>query len=202
MKKIRVGIFGGTFNPPHSGHVAAAESFYKTVKPDVLMIIPDCLPPHKEYSGSVTEEQRLEMCKLAFGHIENVTISDMEIKRGGRSYTSVTLEELTSPDRELYFLCGTDMFLTLESWYRPEVIFDLATICYIRRETDKENDARIKVATQSYIKQYGASIVSVSTDVIELSSSELRQKLESRESCSEYLPTAVEKYIVEKGIYK
>ena len=97
------------------------------------MIIPDCLPPHKEYSGSVTEEQRLEMCKLAFGHIENVTISDMEIKRGGRSYTSVTLEELTSPDRELYFLCGTDMFLTLESWYRPEVIFDLATICYIRR---------------------------------------------------------------------
>ena len=85
MKKIRVGIFGGTFNPPHCGHVAAAESFYRTIKPDEIMIIPDCLPPHKEYSGTVTEEQRLEMCKLAFGHIENVTISDMEIKRGGRN---------------------------------------------------------------------------------------------------------------------
>lgn len=202
MEKIRVGIFGGTFNPPHSGHVAAAESFLKVVNPDLLMIIPDCLPPHKAYSGNVTEEQRLEMCRLAFGHIKKAIISDIEIKRGGRSYTSITLEELSSKDKELYFLCGTDMFLTLDSWYRPEVIFNLATICFIRRENEKENDSLIEESIRLYTKKYNAKIMEVSTDVIELSSSELRQRLGDGEDCSQYLPQSVVKYIKEKEIYK
>ena len=97
-----IGIFGGTFNPPHVAHVAAAEAFSRRIDPDTLMIIPDFLPPHKTFAGTVTPEQRLDMCRLAFSHIKNVQISDMEIARGGKSYTANTLTELSKTGDELY----------------------------------------------------------------------------------------------------
>lgn len=200
-KKIRVGIFGGTFNPPHIGHVASAERFSEVIEPDLLLIIPDCIPPHKEYSGSVTTEERFEMCRLAFGHINNVEISDIEIKRGGRSYTAVTLEELSSPERELFFLCGTDMFLTLEHWYHPEKIFEYSTICYIRRESDTENDALLKERTEFYIKKFNARIIPISAEAIEISSGELREALLAGDADEKFLPPLVKKYILEKGLY-
>ena len=137
-KKSKIAIFGGTFNPPHIAHVRAAERFSEIVNPDVFYIIPACVPPHKDYSGTVSPQERTEMCTLAFGHIPNVEISDIEIKRGGRSYTYLTLEALSSSDKELYLLCGTDMFLTLDEWVNPDIIFKLATICVIRRESDPE----------------------------------------------------------------
>mgnify|MGYP003293390888 CR=1 FL=1 len=109
----RIGIYGGTFNPPHIGHIKAAESMSRIIQPDTFLIIPDFLPPHKSFDGMVSADDRLNMCKLAFSHVNNVHVSDIEIKRGGKSYTSCTLEELSADDRELYFLCGSDMFLTL-----------------------------------------------------------------------------------------
>ena len=112
-EKRRVGIYGGTFNPPHNGHVGAAEAFCRGALLDELIIMPDFLPPHKEIDKAVSADERLKMCELAFSHIEKARVSDMEIRRGGRSYTSVTLEELSSPDVDLYFLCGTDMILTI-----------------------------------------------------------------------------------------
>ena len=201
MKKTeKVAIFGGTFNPPHIGHVRAAERFYAEILPDRLLIMPAFIPPHKQLDIQASPQDRINMCSLAFSHIENVTVSDIEIKRGGKSYTSHTLEELAAEGRKLYFLCGTDMFLSLDSWYRPEVIFNLATICYIRRESDRENDSKLIEKKSEYTQKFNAEIIEINTDVLEISSSEIRSALKNNDSL-ELLPDSVYEYIKKRGIY-
>ena len=203
MKKMRIGIYGGTFNPPHVGHVLAAERFLESVQLDKLLIIPDFLPPHKRIDGEITAEDRLEMARLAFSHLEKAEVSDIEISRGGRSYTAVTLEELSGDDRELYFLCGTDMFLTLDEWYMPEEIFRLATICYVRRECDENDSNAIKVRTKEYVEKFNARIIPISASVKEVSSSEIRRAIKLGDArVSEFLPNAVFDYIKDRRLYK
>lgn len=201
MSKKKIGIYGGTFSPPHIGHVCAAESFSRALPLDELIIMPDFLPPHKQFDGEISAVDRMAMCKLAFGHIDKVRISDLEIKRGGKSYTAVTLEELSGADRELYFLCGTDMFVTLDEWYAIEKIFNLATICYVRREEKSDFDKLIELKKKEYVETYGAKIIKISNGVKEISSSELRDKVRCHSDLTEYLPTKVYKYIIEKGLY-
>lgn len=202
MKKRKIGIYGGTFSPPHVGHVAAAESFARAIAFDKLIIMPDFLPPHKEFDGNVSAEDRLRMCELAFSHIKNVEVSDLEIKRGGRSYTAVTLEELSAPDAELYFLCGTDMFLTLGEWYLPEKIFSSAIICLIRRESDPENDFRITNLAKEYKKKYSAKIIDIQGQIVEISSSEVREAIKNSKEITKHLSDRVYEYILEKDLYK
>lgn len=200
--KKKIGIYGGTFNPPHLAHFNACKAFYDTVKPDELLVIPDYLPPHKEIDSLVTTEQRLEMTRLAFETLPSATVTDMEIKRGGKSFTAVTLSQLKTEDNELYFLCGTDMFLTLDSWYRPDVIFNLATICYVRRENEKENSKKLIEKTEFYRETYGAEILPIICEVTELSSSEIREKIRRDESVDMLISDSVKRYILERGLYK
>ena len=199
---MKIGIYGGTFNPPHIGHVKAAEALSSAISPDLFLIMPDNLPPHKSYSGSVSADDRLKMCEIAFSHIKNVAVSDQEIKRGGKSFTSVTLEELASSERELYFLCGTDMFLTLPTWYRAQVIFDLAVICLVRREFDEDISAKIKYAKEDYEKRFSARIIEIPCKATVLSSSEVREALSSGGLSTDIIPDSVLSYIREKGIYR
>lgn len=201
MKKQKIGIYGGTFSPPHLGHVRAAESFAAKISPDKLLIIPDFLPPHKNIDGGAAEGDRLRMCELAFSHIENAEISTIEIERGGKSYTALTLTELSGDDRELYFLVGTDMFLSLDMWYAPETIFKLATICYVRRESNDVNAALIKQKTDEYREKYGARIICVESDAVEISSSEIRELLGTSRARA-YLSKSVYEYITEKELYR
>ena len=201
MQKRKIGIYGGTFSPPHSGHVGAAESFCRELSLDELIIMPTFLPPHKQYDGEVSAEDRVEMCKLAFGHIDKARVSDLEIKRGGKSYTAVTLEELYSDGAELYFLCGTDMFVTLDKWYTFEKIFNLAVICYVRREDEYGLGELIKDKRAEYIQKYNARIIAITNDVKQISSSELRSKLKNKTDIPDYLPSKVYDYIIEKGLY-
>ena len=201
--KTRIGIYGGTFSPPHLGHVGAAKSFYDAVPLDKLLIIPDFLPPHKQIDGEITADDRIEMCRLAFSDVSGAEVSDIEIKRGGKSYTALTLAELSSEGNELYFLCGTDMFLTLGEWYMPEEIFRLATICFVRRENDKENDLVIKRLTEEYINRFSARIIPISAPVTEISSSELRLAIKNDgDRLVELLPNRVLEYIRHRGLYK
>ena len=200
--KRRVGIFGGTFSPPHIGHISAAEGFISALELDKLVIMPDFLPPHKIFDGEASTDDRMAMCNLAFGHLPNVVVSDFEIKRGGKSYTAVTLEQLASPDKDLYFLCGTDMFLTLSSWYKPEIIFKNATICYVRRESDKDNSELIEKSCKDYISRYDAKIIPISSVVKEISSTEIRNSIKKQDNLEQYLTRDVAKYILEKGLYK
>lgn len=202
MNKTKIGIYGGTFSPPHIGHIRAAESFYREISPDKLYIIPTFIPPHKEYSEQVGAADRLCMCELAFKHIPNVYISDIEIKRQGKSYTYLTLEELKNDENELYFLVGTDMLLTLDSWRFPEKIFNLATICFVRREVDKDKDAEIDEKIKLYREKYAARIIRICNDAIEISSTDLREKIKLQENLKEYISSEILEYITLGGLYR
>lgn len=196
---MRLGIYGGTFSPPHNGHVEAAEAFCREMRLDKLLIIPTFVPPHKITSDDATPEQRLEMCKLAFSHIPCAEISNMEIRRGGKSYTYLTLEELSGDGVELFFLCGTDMILTFDEWKRYEYIFSLATICYARRENYDQNTRKIEEKIRQYQK-LGAKIIEIDHKVNEISSTEIRSLLISRRD-NKTLDRSVFDYIVKTGIY-
>ena len=197
----RIGIFGGTFSPPHNGHIAAARAFMEQMWLDILYVIPTALPPHKEADALVSAEHRLEMCRLAFSDMEGVYVSDMEIQRGGKSYTVETLRELTGEDRRLFFLCGTDMMLTLGQWREPEEIFRLCYPVYIRRESDEALDALIVKKIAEYNEKFGKIVRRIVTDPIELSSSQIREGLQQGTLSEGMLPPAVEKYISDNHLY-
>ena len=142
---MKIGIYGGTFNPPHLGHLTAAAAVFSMLKLDKLLLIPASIPPHKDLpAGSPTAEQRLEMTRLAgeqLGLGDRVETLDMELHRQGKSYTSDTLAELKAryPEDELWLLMGTDMFLSFHTWHEPEKIASMAGIAaFGRTEEDIE----------------------------------------------------------------
>ena len=142
---MKIGVYGGTFNPPHLGHTAAARAVFELLKLDLLLLVPDGQPPHKDLpAGSPTAEQRLEMTRLAgeqLGLGDKVRVLDLELRRPGRSYTAETLRQLRTqyPEDELWLLMGTDMFLTLQAWRDPATILSLAGIAaFGRTEEDTE----------------------------------------------------------------
>ena len=203
MSVLKVGIYGGTFSPPHIGHIKSAVKFQEELELDKLIIIPSFIPPHKYFGGEASTSERLDMCRLAFRGIKNAVISDIEIARGGTSYSYLTLEELSKEGIELYMLIGTDMILTLDEWKYPEKIFKLANICYIRRESDPENDFKIAKKINSYKENYDeVRIREIKCDVFEISSSEIRKMIADKEhSLSDYLTHDVIEYINCGGIY-
>ena len=199
-KKLRVGIFGGTFNPPHVAHVRVARAFVEKAALDSLLIIPTNEPPHKSYSGSVSAQDRLKMCKLAFSDVSGSHVSDMEISRGGKSYTIETISSLANENTELFLLCGTDMFLSLDTWFQAEKIFKLATICYVRREADFKNELLIRSACERYISDFGASVIEIESETTVISSTEIRNRILNGDFCE--IPESVAEYIKERGLYK
>lgn len=202
MSKIKLGIYGGTFSPPHLGHVSAANSFVEGVGLDKLLIMPNFLPPHKLEGGFASSEDRLTMCRLAFSDVPKTEVSDFEIEKGGKSYTYLTLQAFSSNKTDVYFLCGTDMFLTLDSWKCPEIIFDLATICYVRRENDDKNHELLEEKAEEYRKKFSARIISLSHNAFEVSSTELRKNIKDELSVEYALPENVRDYVRERGLYR
>ncbi len=200
IKKEKLAIYGGTFNPPHVGHVRSAEALSRAINPDRFLIIPAFSPPHKLAVDCAEPEDRLNMCRLAFSHIKNTVISDIEIKRGGKSYTSDTLEELAREDRDLYFLCGTDMLLTMSSWYRPERIFSLATICLVRREDDAFLTELIAKTREKYEQSFAARILEIKAEVTNLSSTTVRDAIKNG-NAEPLLTHDVFDYIKSRRIY-
>ena len=202
MDALRVGVYGGTFAPIHNGHVAAAKAFMEQMKLDYLFIIPTYLPPHKQIDGGDDPLIRLRMCELAFEGVDGVVISDTEIKRGGKSYTYDTLKALTRPDTRLFLLCGTDMVLTFDTWYRFEDIFKLCYPTYIRRENDPILTRRVVEKINEYYEKYGVMFRRIVTDPIELSSTEIRNRVARGESVDGLVPEKVAAYIRANGLYR
>lgn len=198
---MRIGIYGGTFSPVHLGHVAAAKAFMEQMWLDILYVIPTGISPHKQMKGDATPADRLEMCRLAFENVEGVIVSDLEIRREGKSYTVDTLRELYHPENRLFLLMGTDMLLTLGNWREPEKIFELCYPVYIRREADASLDDAIVEKIAEYHKMYGKVVRRITTPPIELSSSTVRAVVAQGKSVSGLVPPAVERYITEKGLY-
>ncbi len=198
---MRIGIFGGTFSPPHKGHLQAAKAFMEQMWLDILYVIPTALPPHKEMDTPISASHRLEMCRLAFAEMDGVVVSDMEIQRGGKSYTVDTLRELAGEDRRIFLLCGTDMMLTLDQWREPEEIFRLCYPVYIRRDTDSSLDEPIVKKIAEYNEKYGKVVRRIVVDPIEMSSSEVRACLKDGNGVSRMLAPSVEKYISDNHLY-
>ena len=201
-KAETLAIYGGTFSPPHLGHVRAAESFYNALKPDRLLIIPSAVPPHKAPVAGADADARIAMCRLAFSHIKNTEISNIEILRTGKSYTVETLRALSAENRRIVMLVGTDMLLTLGSWYCAEEIFKRAEIALIRRESDAEMTPNIRETLDKYRRVYDATIHFIDTEAFEVSSTELRERIATGQSVCGLLPEAVEAYIKECHLYQ
>ena len=199
--KRRVGIYGGTFSPPHLGHVHAASAFLQEARLDELLIVPTFVTPLKMRAECTSPDDRLAMCRRAFDFSPKVSISDIEIRREGKSYTAETLLQLAKEDTRLVFLCGTDMFLTMDTWYDPKTIFRLAEIACMRREATVENTKALAIKAEEYKRKYGAEVAFLETLPKEMSSSEIRERLQRGESTEAYLPVSVAEYIKERGLY-
>lgn len=198
----RVGIYGGTFAPPHIGHVEAARAFMKQMRLDYLFVIPAAIPPHKKLDFEIDPIHRLAMCDLAFSGIDGVIVSDLELRRGGVSYTVDTLRELTAPDTRLFLFCGTDMFLTLDQWYQAEEIFKLCYPIYIRRENDPFITSKILKKIGEYTEKYNAIVRRVVGDPIEISSSLVRKTLREGGDISKMVDPKVAMYIQDHGLFR
>ncbi len=199
---IRVGVYGGTFAPIHNGHINAAKLFMEQMRLDYLFVIPAAIPPHKQVDPSDDPTHRLNMCALAFGDMDGVVVSDMELKRGGKSYTVDTLRELSAPGRRLLLLCGTDMVLSFDTWYEYKEILKLCYPVYIRRESDKLLDSLIVNKLTKYYEESGKMFRKIVGDPLTLSSSEIRERVRRGEDISALVPSAVAEYIRLYGLYQ
>ena len=198
----RVGIYGGTFAPVHNAHVVAAKLFMEQMRLDYLFIIPSAIPPHKEIDPLDEPKHRLEMCRLAFEGIDGVVVSDMEIERGGKSYTIDTVRELAAPGRRLLLLCGTDMVLSFDKWYKYREILELCYPVYMRREKDAMLDGMIVNKLAKYYSESGKMFRKLIGEPIELNSTDIREAVKNGQSISNMVPPKVEKYIIENALYK
>ena len=197
----RVGIYGGTFAPIHNGHVNAAKLFMEQMRLDYLFIIPAGIPPHKQVDASDDPYHRLRMCELAFAGVDGVVVSDMEIAREGKSYTVDTLRELSAPNRRLLLLCGTDMVLTFDKWYRFEDIIKLCYPVYVRRENDPIMTKRIVDKITEYYNKYGVMFRRIVTEPTEISSTQIRKRVAEGKDISGLVPPAVAEFIKQNGLY-
>lgn len=198
---MEIALYGGSFNPPHLGHKAAAETVSRELNPDKFLIIPDNIPPHKDMAaGSPAAEQRMELCRLNFADIPGAEISDMELRREGKSYTAHTVEALKReyPEDELILITGTDMFLSFKEWYRFEYLMQSCTLAVLVRED--EDKLLIKNAAEEYKKAYRAKVIILSHVPLPMSSSEIRELLRLRMG-RDMLSDEVYSCIIKNGYY-
>ena len=198
---MKIGIYGGTFNPIHTGHIHAAKQAAQILGLDKLLMIPDRIAPHKQIpSGSPTPRQRLEMLCLAVAGEQGIEVSDIELKREGPSYTYLTVEALRElyPEAELYLLMGTDMFLSFHTWKDPERITAHTTLAVMYR--GEKGEAEKIEARKVEMEAEGIRVALVKNDTIQISSTQLRRLLAFR-CASEFLPKGVGEYIREHGLY-
>lgn len=198
---MKIALYGGSFNPPHLGHMEAANSVYQELRPDIFLIMPDNIPPHKDMAENSPQAQaRLEMCRLAFGDIPGAQISDLELKREGKSYTAHTVEQLRESYDwdELVLVMGSDMLLNFEQWYRFEFLLDSCTLAVLPREEDDRQ--RLKEHGEYLRDSYGARVQILAHEALPMSSSDIRQRLRLR-SGRDMLEPGVYELIIKNGWY-
>lgn len=187
MRKI--GILGGTFNPPHLGHLLIGSEVRQVLGLDEVRLMPTAIPPHKTSAGDATAEQRLQMVELAVQDIEGLTVSSFEVERGGVSYTYDTMEQLTmmEPDVDFFFIIGGDMIDLLPTWYRIDDLVNLVNFVGVNRP--------------GYKGQTPYPVILIDIPQIDLSSTLIRQRFEEGNAVQLLVPKSVELFIHEEGLY-
>jgi len=215
----KIGIIGGTFNPIHYGHLAAAEEVLDRLKLDHVVFIPSYLPPHKHETDMPSAVQRLEMVRLAVYGNNRFKVSDIEVQRGGRSYTIDTIDALIEqhPGAELYFITGLDSFLEIETWRdwerlltrcsfvvlsRPGYAFaDLVRIAFMKESLrdlaalDRREKEQIVVMSDAH------RIYLEWISLYDISSTDIRMRVRQARTIKYHLPESVERYIIENKLY-
>lgn len=198
---MKIGIYGGAFNPIHNGHISLAKQLKKAYSLDRIIFIPVCSSPHKEAVFLASEEDRLNICKLAVSEYFGFSVSDIEIRRKGKSYTIDTLKELRKefPNDEFFLILGSDMLFYFTKWkgYR-EILKDIVILAGARKNGEYN---ALKDEANRLCKEGGRVFVS-KISVTQISSTAIRMRIAQGSSCEDFLPTSVEAYIKEKGLYK
>lgn len=198
---MRIALLGGTFDPIHNGHLELARAFARRLNLDKVVLMPTAVPPHKLKTSMAPPDKRLDMCRLAAGNDPLFEVSDLEISRGGASFTVDTLERLTAsrPGTEWYLITGADMFLTLGSWWRFSDIARMATLCAAPR--DAADAARLREYAAE-LEQKGARCVIADLPLMPVSSTAIREQIAAGKTAADWLPPPVAGYIDREGLYK
>lgn len=197
---MKIGIYGGSFDPVHNGHINAAENFRDELGLDLVIIVPAYVPPHKKGLMLTPSEHRLNMCKLAFEGREGFTVSDIEIQRADEGYMSDTIDQIREmyPDDELYLLLGGDMLLDFHSWHNYMHIAAEAVIAASARTWDGEAELEGAAAE---LRSDGAEVVIVPVDVMEISSTKVRETVKNADDITSMVPPEVAEYIWNNYLY-
>jgi nicotinate-nucleotide adenylyltransferase len=196
---VRAGLLGGTFNPPHLGHLVCAQEAYLQLGLDQLMFVPALLPPHKAVDDDPGIEHRLELCRQAIDGDRRFAVCDLEAHREGPSYTVDTLEELHSqmPDSELFLVLGADVAAGFAGWRDPSRVLSLATVAVAERPGTS------RAVVEDVLERVSGGARSRFFDMPEIgvSSTMLRQRVRSGESTRYLMPRAVRDYIDQHHLY-
>ncbi len=219
----RIGLFGGTFNPIHMGHVQVIREVKKGFDLDKIFIIPSALPPHKETAGIINVLDRIEMIRLAFSDDSDFVVSDVELKRSGFSYTIDTVHHFKSilpENTELYFIVGSDAFLEVDTWKSYKDLFLLIPFIVMYRSTAGQSDMVLQwknlgnyikskisdrykhSASQSgYFHDEKQPVFLFEVTPVDISSTEIRKRISKGHSIKSLVPEIVEDLIKTKGLY-
>jgi nicotinate-nucleotide adenylyltransferase len=197
---VRVGVLGGTFNPPHLGHLVCAQEAYVQLELDQVLFVPARTPPHKPVEDEPGPEHRLQLCRLAVSGDERFAVSDAELAREGPSYTVDTLTELHSnaPDNDLFLIVGGDIAAGLVNWHEPERVLSLATLAVAKRR------GTARAVVEEALKQLrgGEQTRFFRMPRIGVSSTDVRERVRHGLPIRYLVPAPVEGYIAEKGLYR
>ena len=198
MKKLI--FFGGTFDPPHNEHIAELKAALTETGAEKAIVMPTFIPPHKETFHMASGENRLEMCRLAFGDVAGVTVSDEELKAGGKSYSYITIDKLKKqyPDYEILFLMGTDMLSSFGKWKNPQEILKNATPLLCERTGDREQKEQ---TLKNFKDEFGKDAQAINYIGKELSSTEIKLKIMLGISAEGELKNEVLNFIEENSVY-
>ena len=177
---MRIGVYGGSFNPPHTGHALAAAELIQKLALDRLLIVPAADPPHKALAkGSPGPMDRLAMCQAAFGSIPGAEVCDLELRREGKSYTVDTLAELSAvfPEDEFVLIMGTDMFLSFTTWREPERIASMAALAVMHRDDHADTWTQVQEEGLRLSQTMNARVLTVENECVEISSTTVRRLL-------------------------
>jgi len=205
-----IGILGGTFNPPHLGHLALAQHAKAELDLERVLLMPAHSAPHKRVEGDPGPQERLKMCRLAVSDEAELVVCGLEIERGGPSYTVDTLRAIhaSHEEAELTFIVGADMARTLPGWREPEALLELASLAVAEREDAGREDVlralaplRTDVGGDAPERRPG-DVEFLKMGMVEISSSMVRERVAAGESVGELVGPAIATYIIEHGLYR
>ncbi len=200
---MRIGIMGGTFDPIHIGHLIIGEAAWQQYALDKVLYMPSGNPPHKTHrEGRATDEERLEMVRLAIADNPHFELSDREMHADGYTYTYRTLEALKAlhPDDTYYFIIGADSLKDFPTWMKPQRICDACVLLVAERNhiTTEKLDLHIRRIRELF----GASVEKLMTENVDIASSELRKWIRDGSTIRYYVPDSVRRYILEHNLYR